>query len=550
MRRVRSARLAFAVLVVLGFAGCRAPSSEAPHSTRYDDLVALFKDWRVFQRPKIVNGVADYTANAMAAQRNELVTYQKRLAAIDPRGWPIGQQVDYRLVEAEMNGLDFDHRVKRPWSRSPSFYIMFYPVRSDQPLREGPHVEGLIELSMFQPLDDKRAADLDARIKTIPAVLEHAKGNLVENCRDLWTLGIREMKEQSESLATFQTQMAAGHPALVPGVQQAREATDRFVAWLEQEAPKKTGPSGIGADNYTWYLSHVQLVPYTWAQEVALLKSELGRSEAAIKLEESHNRALPPLDPVTTEEEYRKRFTAAVTEYMGALRDRDVLTLRDYMEPALRARGRFTPPTRFEFFNQVSDRDPIIMLAHSFHWWDLAHLEALPHESPIRRETLLYSIFDSRTEGFASAFEEMMLEAGIFDGHPHVRELVYAIVAERCAVALGDLWMASNDMTIEQAVKFASQYTPHGWLSEDSHNVWGADGEGLYLTQPTYGTSYTVGKIEILGLLGDRARQLGKDFTLKRFFDEFTSVGLVPVSLIRWELTGQDDEIKMMAARR
>jgi len=234
---------------------------------------------------------------------------------------------------------------------------------------------------------------------------------------------------------------------------------------------------------------------------------------------------------------------------MTGLRDRDVLTIRDYMEPALRLRGHYTPIDQFEFFNQVNARDPIIMLAHDFHWWDLAQKEHMPHASAIRRETLLYSIFDSRTEGFASAMEEILLEAGLFDTHPHVRELVYAIVAERCAVALGDLLMTSDDLTIDQSVKLASERTPHNWLSTDSRNVWGADGEGLYITQPTYGTSYTIGKIEILGLMGNRARQQRDAFTVKHFIDDFTSAGLIPVSLIRWELTGKDDEIKRMAAR-
>jgi hypothetical protein len=556
MSAARFVHLTLGAGLALALSACGASSGSPPSSsgeptrtTRHDDLVALFRDWRAFQKPKIVNGVPDYTARAMAAQRAELAAYQRRLAAIDANAWPIAEQVDYRMVEAEMNGLDFDHRVKKPWARSPSFYVMFYPSRSDQPLREGAHVEGSIELWTFQPLDATHTADLDARIKSIPALLEQAKGNLVENCRDLWVLGIREMKQQSEQLAKFATDAAGASATLVPGIQSARQATDQFVAWLEQELPKKTGPSGIGVDNYTWYLNHVQMVPYTWAEEVALLESELGRAEAAIKLEEFRNRKLPPFDPIDSEQEYRKRFNDAVTEYMASLRDGDVLTVRDYMEPELRKRGRFTPTTRREFFNQVNDRDPIIMLAHDFHWWDLAWLDGAPPVSAIRKEPALYSIFDTRTEGFASAMEEMMLEAGLYDRHPRVRELVYAIVAERCAVALGDLWMASNEMTIEQAVSYASTHTPHGWLSEDSHNVWGADGEGLYLTQPTYGTSYTVGKIEILALIGDRARQLGDAFTVKRFLDEFTAIGLVRVSLIRWQLTGQDDEIKRMAAR-
>ena len=61
----------------------------------------------------------------------------------------------------------------------------------------------------------------------------------------------------------------------------------------------------------------------------------------------------------------------------------------------------------------------------------------------------------------------------------------------------------------------------------------------LYLRQPTYGTSYVIGKIQVEQLLADRKRQLGTGFTMKRFMDEFDAAGLIPISLIRWELTGE-----------
>jgi hypothetical protein len=537
-------RFIFAVLSALAIVA--VPADGAPPPSRYQDLVALFREWRVFQKPKVVDGVPDYTAAAMAAQKGALPALQKRLAALDTTGWSISQQIDYHLVRAEMNGLDFDLRVKRPWARSPSFYIMFYPGRSDQPVREGIHIETMIE--MFQYPLPQKAAEVDARVKTIPKVLAQAKINLVEDAHDFWVLGIREMKEQSVNLGKAAAGVAQSNHDLSVSFQQAKDATDQFVAWLEQQLPSKKGRSGIGADNYDWYLKNVQLVPYTWADEVALLKAELSRTHGAIKLEEFHDRSQPPFAPIMNADEYKTRFNAAVTEYMGKLKERDVLTIRDYMDPALRARGRFTPTTQFEFFNQVSDRYPIIMLAHDFHWWDLEQIRLSPNPSPIRGDTLLYNIFDTRTEGFASAFEEMMLDAGIFDGHSRVRELVYAIAAERCAVAMGDLMMGSNDWTIDQGVKYASEMTPHGWLSTTSRNVWGADGEGLYLVQPTYGTSYTVGKIQIMQLLGDQARKLGDAFSLKKFVDDFSSAGLIPVTLIRWEMTGNADEIKRLTA--
>jgi hypothetical protein len=40
-------------------------------------------------------------------------------------------------------------------------------------------------------------------------------------------------------------------------------------------------------------------------------------------------------------------------------------------------------------------------------------------------------------------------------------------------------------------------------------------------------------------LLAARRRQLGEAFTFKGFMDEFEATGMIPVSLITWELTGE-----------
>src|SRR5690606_5091694 len=128
--------------------------------------------------------------------------------------------------------------------------------------------------------------------------------------------------------------------------------------------------------------------------------------------------------------------------------------------PALRARvGRFRPGPR-EFFTEVNHRDPLVMRTHDYHWFDLARLEAEPHPDPVRRGPLLYNIFITRTEGLATGWEEMMLQAGLFDEQPRSRELVYVLLAQRAARALGDLRMHANEFTLEEAAQFASANTP------------------------------------------------------------------------------------------
>jgi hypothetical protein len=526
-----------------------APSSETP-SDRYDDLVAFFAEWRTFQQPSFVDGVPDYTERAMAEQHSELAAYQRRLAAIDTTGWSVAQQVDYHLVRAEMNGLDFDHRVLRPWARNPAFYTMIFAAQSDVPAHEGPVVHGWIDLWTYRfPLASDDAAQLGNRLRVIPKLLQQAKQNLVEDARDLWVSGIRGMTVQSADLAVLAGRVA-GNAELEADIQQAREATDEFRGWLEQVAASKTGPSGVGIENYNWYLKNVHLVSFTWEEEVAVMQRELARAFAGLKLEEHRNRDLPRLGRIASAEEYDRRFNAAVTEYIAFLRDHDVISVRDYMEPALRERiGRFSPAEGLRgFFSEVSYRDPLTMRTHGHHWFDLAMMAHDPHPSPIRRVPLLYNIWDSRAEGVATGMEEWMMLAGLFDDRPRARELIYILIAQRAARALAGLFMHSNDFTMDQAVKFASQWTPRGWLPEDGSTV--RVEQHLYLQQPYYGVSYLMGKYEIEQLMAVRARQLGDEFTLKRFMDEMNQSGLIPVSLIRWELTGQADQITRLAAAR
>ncbi len=514
----------------------KAPAERA--GARYEDLVSLFTEWRTFQRPALVDGIPDYSASAMAAQHKALTGFQARLAAIDPSSWPIPQQADYHIVRAEMNGLDFDHRVLQPWANNPAFYVTVFPSESDQPAREGPFAYGSVELWSYRfPLT---AADVEAigrGIHAVPALLAQARTNLVGNGKDLWIHGARDMRQQSADLQGFAARLTEAERSLADEVERARVATDEFAAWLEKGAAAKNGPSGVGADHYNWYLRNVMLLPYAWHDLVHLMERELGRAHSSLALEETRNAALPPQLPIASAEEHTARFDAAVSDYMAFLRDRQIMTVRDYMEPALRARiGRFSPGPR-EFFTEVDYRDPEVMRTHGYHWFDKARMVHQPHASPIRRGPLLYNIFITRTEGHATGWEEMMMHAGMFDARPRTRELIYILLAQRAARALGDLRMHGENAPIESTATFTAAHTPRGWLRLDGNLV--RFEQHLYLQQPGYGVSYVIGKIEIEKLLADRRRQLGDRFTMTQFVDEFDAAGLIPISLLRWELTGE-----------
>ncbi len=520
-----------------GASGATDQASVA-RSAPYEDLVSLFTEWRTFQRPTLSGGVPDYSAAAMTAQHKALPGFPSRLAAIDHTAWPISQQADYHVVRAEMNGLDFDHRVLKPWANNPAFYVTIFPSESDQPAREGPFAYGAVELWSYQfPLSATDAGTIVGGVRTVAPLLAQARTNLVGNGKDLWIHGARDMRQQSADLQALASQLTPSDAALATEVERARVATDEFAAWLETEAAAKTGPSGVGVENYDWYLHHVMLLPYTWRDLVALMERELARAHSTLALEEASHATLPLQTPIASAGEHARRFGAAVAEYMAFLRDRQIMTVRDDMEPALRARiGAFSSGPR-EFFTEVDYRDPQVMRTHGYHWFDKARMLHLPHASPIRRSPLLYNIFISRTEGLATGWEEMMMHAGMFDERPRTRELIYILLAQRAARALGDLRMHGEHASIEAAATFTASNTPRGWLRLDGNLV--RFEQHLYLQQPGYGISYVVGKIEIEKLLADRKRQLGDRFTMLQFVDELDAAGLIPISLLRWELTGE-----------
>jgi len=529
------------VSLVLGLAAMAMAASPAD-----TDLVSLFREWRAFQKPPRRDGVPDYTAAAMTAQQSALASWPRRLAAMDSSRWPIAQQVDLHLVRAEMNGLDFDHRVLRPWANNPAFYVTVFTSESDQPAREGPHADAAVEVWTYKfPLAEEDARRLGSELRVIPPLLQQARTNLVGTGKDLWTFGTQAVRQQSADLAELAAKVKDAPGSLAADVQRAREATDAFAKWLGEQASSRTGPSGIGVANYDWYLKNVQLAPYTWSEEVTIMERELARAHALLALEEQRNAALPVQVPIASAEEHARRFGAAVTEYMAFLRDRDILTVHADMDPALRARvGSFDPGPR-EFFTEVDYRDPEVMRTHGYHWFDKARLVHRPPASPIRREALLYNIFNTRTEGHATGWEELMMQAGMLDARPRSRELVYILLAERAARALGDLRMHANEWTLEQAATFASENTPRGWLSLKGALV--RDEQFLYLQQPAYGTSYVIGKIEVEKLLAERKQAQGDAFRMSRFMEDFEAAGMIPAALIRWELAGRmPDDVRRM----
>jgi uncharacterized protein (DUF885 family) len=508
----------------------------------------LFSEWRALEAPEQrTDGTPDYSPQALARRAQAIQHWQARLDATDATSLPIADQVDLQLIRAEMRGWLFNHQLLQPWARDPAFYKSLWTEQSDVPDHEGPTHHAAIELWQYRfPLSSSDAARLAKAMRGIPPLLTQARSNLIGDAADLWRAGIPALEAQAQDLAQLATMTAdAGGPALAQAIADARQATSAFVDWLLEQAPLKTGVSGIGKEAYSRYLREVHLVPLDWAAEETLLKRELARAHASLRLEEHRNRDLPPLQAIATPQEYAQRVDASVRKYMDFLRERQILPMRDYLEPALRAHtGRFVEPQQRNFFAIARHHEPMVLWCHWYHWFEVAQAVHEPHPQLARRGPLRYNIFDSRAEGLATAMEEMMLHAGLYDDNPRAREVVWIMLAQRAARGLASLYAQANLMTLAQAQDFHVRHTPRGWMGADLPLLQFE--QHLYLRQPGYGTSYVTGKHLIEQLLADFATRQGADFQLSDFFAAINAAGIIPVSLLRWELTGQEDDMRSM----
>ena len=174
----------------------------------YDKLQDLFVEWRIFENPPLLNGAPDYTKKQFKKRKGPFKKLQKKLNNIDTTNWSKSKQVDWQIIEAEMNGYDFNQRILKSWERDPAFYQTIWMYQSDVPAHEGPVNHALLEYWQYSfPLNVSSKEKLYSELDLIPAFLKQAEKNLTGNARDLWIAGINNIRDQGDDLETIKTEI-------------------------------------------------------------------------------------------------------------------------------------------------------------------------------------------------------------------------------------------------------------------------------------------------------------------------------------------------------
>ncbi len=270
-------------------------------------------------------------------------------------------------------------------------------------------------------------------------------------------------------------------------------------------------------------------------------RRELDRLWADYALERHRNRALPELEPAASAEEYQQRIDATDKRIRAFLQQESIITIPDYIGELDTNTPWIVRPSGRNFWEEIQYRDPSPDHLHAVipgHRFDGLLADRIDH--PVRGK--IYSA--ARVEGWATYLEEAMMQAGLFDDLPRVRELIQIFGIFRAARVSGDVWLQTRQMDIEQVIDY--------WLPRVpflDRNVARVDAE-IYLRRPPgYGIGYTVGSLQMQRLLADCKRQQGDEFDLQAFHDTLMTSGRLPLSLLRWEMTGLDDEVKQFWKR-
>jgi hypothetical protein len=513
----------------------------------YDELVYLHEELRAYMVPGFTAGVVlesgarigeVYGDSLMTEKLAGLTRFEQELAAMPVENWSRSQQVDFLAVKSILNGYRFNLEVLRPWKRDPGFYL--------DPLMR----VAFTDVSK----DGEQIEQLRARLKSVPPLLASARANLTEVAGDFADLALYNLDNSDgvnhyhpyrevppagiigwyeDLLGRARTQ----RPGLVEDIVAARTALAEFRDWLKSERGSMTTPGGVGADRYEWYIRHVRMIPLSATQMLTLSEREHERTTAALVLLRHRNRDEPELQLSRSAREQAEKVATTDAIVRKFLTGEDIVTIPDFVGEL----GSNTPyverPAGPNFWEQIQFRDPIPDHLHAVipgHRFDAVLAER--DTRPIRGE---YSD-GGRAEGWATYLEEALMLAGATRHSPRADEFIQMFGIFRAARVPADIRMQQNLWSVQQAVDYMRSKTP--WLDEDVARV---DAE-IYLRRPPgYGVAYTIGKLQMDALLADRASQLGSDFSLREFHDQFLASGQLPIALIRYEMIGEGDEVAL-----
>jgi len=539
------------------------------HVNQVKSLASDFWNWRSAQQPRShddiprierpTDWVPQWSNADVENYRVTLKEFDDRLAQLfnfseincdeDRSDW-----VDKALLHSALSRVRWELDYLEIWRRQPGFYI-------DQT------VGVIFDYLTPVTVNVLTISNIRRNLKSFDSILTAARSNLS-------FVAFRELAEESvKKLSQIESQMNEVGTQLLSHVNENEKvdflsefeaggkALGEFREWLRAEISNFPIFVPIGTTDFSWFLKNVALNPLSLGELIGIGEKEFDR---AVFLETvSHNRysqiPLPDLpESAQAQSADEERLEQQVREFYES---HNLLTQPEtlgrylnaprpaYLEPLrwLGVTDDLTGPSRLDldgvsyvpvphpdmpYFYAANARDPRAGIAHEgAHYKQLAL--SWQNERAIRRH-----YYDSgANEGIAFYNEELLLAAGLFDDKPHSQVLMHNFMRLRALRVIIDVSLATGQMDIETATQYLATKVPVDMETalEEAIFFAGFPGQGL---------TYQIGKTQIVKLLADTVKAKGTEFSLRDFHDYLWLNGNVPISLLRYELLGDDSDIR------
>jgi uncharacterized protein (DUF885 family) len=415
-------------------------------------LAADFWAWRAKYAPftgddvnriERPGGTRDWSQASIERRRRDLAAFEARWKKIDIAGWPLPQQVDYKLIGSALSRVHWELQVNPRWKRDPNFYI----EQTLTPIAEA--------LTVPAPYDESRSREILTRIENIPSILERAGVNLANAPAPFASVALQALENIRPRLQQMAKALLKSttlkEQELNGAVERAAGALEHFRDRLQEKLPSLPKETALGRDAYVFFLKNVALMPYSPEELLAMGQQEWNRAAAFEAYEKNRNKDVPPLKFADKVDSWIADAAQRELSIRKFLDERGILTVPDwlqhfilrpmpeYLRPVqdFASMVDFTSPSRLKdngcryvtepsanagYFLRATAQDPRPLTVHEGipgHYFQLCL--SWKHEDPIRR----YYYDSGANEGIGFYAEEMMLQAGLFDDSPQTREIIY-----------------------------------------------------------------------------------------------------------------------------
>ncbi len=506
--------------------------------------------------------------DAIAGEAERRRDFLRRFEAMPADGLSDDERMDRRVAIIDLETSLRRHEDLRIWERAPYWYLE----------RLGGALSPLMSRGFAPP--EARGERLLARLNQIPGYLQAAQANLTDAAPPLYVdMGLTSARGLQQFLGDAVPGFAATLPDALRGdieaaATQGQAALAEFTTFLRELRGRARGDYACGPAHFDFLLQRFHLLDMDhqslYQFGLDRMAEDKARLEAYAREQDPSRTWMEQIDRVKEDHPQPAEFKDSYEREMWLAREhcveKDLITIPEgevchmvwipaYLraslpiavmgttppfEAGLESEWLITPldPDASPERQRQHMRDNCYAFARSIALHEIYpghHLQKVHHKlatqaSPMRR----YFSSPVFVEGWGLYTEDLFEETG-FIHEPPVMLFKLRNALWRSVRVVIDTGLHTRHMSFEEAVALLRDH-----VALDTHMAEGEVRRYTTHNNPTYPSSYLVGKTLIQQLREEWRQQQGSAYSLKAFHDTLLSYGSPPVKLIAERmLTGQ-----------